>query len=241
MRLARLARLYWPGTRSICRGLKITGTQLGHPVMSSPIRVSIDGSIGVGKSSAICSAIASSGIPYHLEPVEQWTPLLKLMYEDPCRWAMALNLSVLLTMNRNAAQDDASQHRVVVYERSPLSCRYVFSELQHEMGYMTDEELAIVDEAFQQTAWIPDVLVYIRTSPEVAFQRIRHRDRRCEECLDMAYMQRLGRKYEAFVEGLRHRHPQTRVLVVDGNQDPDDVKAEITSALGTCDILRVNT
>lgn len=202
-----------------------------------PIRVSIDGSIGAGKTSAICSAVAPWGIPYHLEPVEQWEVLLKRMYEDPHRWAMTFNVSVLLTMNRFADQDCNDQHPAVVYERSPMSCRYVFSELQHEMGFMTDEEMEVVDDAFQQTSWIPDVLLYIRTSPEIAFTRMRWRDRECEEGVDMAYMRRLHLKYEQFIQRTILHLPDTRVFVIDGDKEPVEVMRDIRSALRTCNIL----
>jgi deoxynucleoside kinase len=201
---------------------------------TTTIRVSIDGSIGAGKTSAICGAVAPLGIPYHLEPVEQWEFLLKKMYEDPHRWAMTFNVSVLLTMNRFAEQQ---QQEVVVHERSPLSCRYVFSELQHEMGFMTDEEMAIVDDAFQQTSWVPDVLLYIRTSPEVAFARMRGRDRECEESVDMRYLRRLHLKYEQFIQRIILGLPDTRVFVIDGDKEADQVMGAIRSALRTCNIL----
>jgi deoxyadenosine/deoxycytidine kinase len=211
-------------------GQKYTGLY----IMSPTLRVSIDGSIGAGKTSAICGAVAPYGIPFHLEPVEQWEFLLKKMYEDPQRWAMTFNVSVLLTMNRLAEQQ---QQEVVVHERSPLSCRYVFSELQHEMGFMTDEEMAIVDDAFQQTSWVPDVLLYIRTSPEVAFARMRGRDRECEESVDMRYLRRLHLKYEQFIQRIILGLPDTRVFVIDGDKEADQVMGAIRSALRTCNIL----
>jgi deoxyadenosine/deoxycytidine kinase len=191
------------------------------------MRICIDGSIGAGKSTVIKNVVAPLGIPFHLEPVERWTSLLELMYGDQQRWAMTFNMCVLLTMNEFARNDVDSGTSCVVYERSPLSCRYVFSELQHEMGFMTEEEMGILQKAFDQTAWVPDVLIFIKTTADVAYTRMIQRDRHCESQVELSYLQQLSDKYDSFLLRIRQNHPRTSIFVVDGNRDSAAVNQDV--------------
>ena len=68
----------------------------------------------------------------------------------------------------------------------------------------------------------PDVLIYLRVSPEVSMQRIKERGRDAEGGITLDYMEKLHQGYESFIEEMDH---YTRVLTLDWNayQEVDEV------------------
>ena len=200
-------------------------------------RISVDGLIGAGKSSVMHAVFSHLRIPFHLEPVSEWLDLLRLMYEDPARWATTFNVSVLLSMNDTIKLSETNEatSKLVAHERSPLSCRYVFAELQKDLGYITDAEMSIIERAFRQTSWLPDVVIYVRVSPERAFERVLSRGRNCELCeggVDNKYLELLFDKYEQVMT--RHipaLFPNVDVVIVDGNKPLRQVCEDVLNAV----------
>ena len=68
----------------------------------------------------------------------------------------------------------------------------------------------------------PDILIYLRVSPETSMQRIQERGRNAEEGISFEYMEKLYHGYENFIEEMNH---YTRVLILDWNQykEPEEV------------------
>jgi deoxynucleoside kinase len=202
----------------------------------SPVRISIDGCISSGKTAAIQSIASKYDVSFVLEPVESWKTMLGLMYKDQAKWAMAFNIDVLLSMDEFISKE--GDESMIIYERSPMSCRYVFSEIQKKLGYMTDIEMSIVDKVFQRMVWIPDIIVYIRTSTEVSYDRMKKRGRPCENCVDISYLETLHDQYEAFMSKLKNEYPSIEIIYIDGDMEKDEVNIAISQALKTRGFLQ---
>lgn len=191
------------------------------------MKISIDGPIGAGKSSLLSRLCKETRLPVFLEPVDDWKDWLSLFYSDPARWGMSFNINVLLTFNQWKNNDFLS-----FYERSPISNRYVFSELQHEQGRMNDLELSLFERVYDKLAWTPDVVVYIRTTPEVSMERMRKRGRECENEVPLEYHQAIFRKYEEiFLPSAANKKNNCTVIVIDGNRSHDEVYADVLAAI----------
>lgn len=184
------------------------------------MRISIDGNIGSGKS-ALMDALKEDGFVTYKEPVDEWKPLLYLMYSDPKRWSTTFNINALLSFAELPHPDT-----VALYERSPMSSFHVFAMMQHDMGYMTAQETAVVQKAYEQVSWIPDVIVYLRADPETSYERMMKRGRVAERYVSLDYISQVHDLYEKVMQGW-----ESRVIVIDANRTPEEVYEEAKSMI----------
>lgn len=176
-------------------------------------KICIEGNIGCGKSTLLTRLCNDMRLPVFLEPVDEWKQWLDLFYRDPARWGLSFNIKVLLSFNQWK-----NNSFFALYERSPLSNRHVFCQLQYDQGRLTDIELEMFDQLYKELHWMPDVIIYIRTSPEVSMQRMQKRGRDCENKVPMEYIAAVHDMYEK----LARRYPD-KVKIIDGDQDADAV------------------
>lgn len=195
------------------------------------MKISIEGNIGCGKSSVISRLCKDERIPVFLEPVDEWKEWLTMFYSDPERWGMSFNINVLLTFNKWK-----NNEFFAVYERSPVSNRYVFTKLQHDQGGMNALELKMFERLYDRLAWTPDLVVYINTTPEVSMDRMQKRARACENAVPLEYLTAVHNKYEEIFNAGSHTLPHEyvppsskpcRVVVVDGNRPHDEVYEDV--------------
>lgn len=192
------------------------------------MRICIDGNIGASKSTVIESIRRLTGLSVVPEPVDEFKELLGLMYADMTRWAFTFNMNIILQFSRQHAP-----RRSTVYERSCMSCRHVFVENQFDSGFMTKIERDIIAQTYNDHAWVPDVVIYVRTSPEVCHSRMRSRSREGEEGVTLSYIMDLHAKYEKMMNRLAmsEKVDAVRVFRVNGDNDRkqvcDDVMAII--------------
>lgn len=188
------------------------------------MKISIDGNIGCGKSSILSRVCQEMRLPVFLEPVEEWREWLTVFYKDPVRWGMSFNLNVLLSFEKWKNNTFPA-----LYERSPISNRYVFSSLQYDRGGMTELELKLFEQVYDKLAWNPDVIIYIRTDPHVSMERMKKRGRQCEDGVSLEYLTAIHNKYEnLFTSG---RKDSYKVITIDGNRPHDEVYADVIQCI----------
>lgn len=205
-------------------------------------KISIEGNIGSGKSTVISKLCQDIRIPVFLEPVEEWKEWLTMFYSNPERWGMSFNLNVLLTFNKwkNNAFNS-------VYERSPLSNRYIFAELQFDSGRMNNLEMKMFEQIFNNLAWTPDIVIYIRTDPEVSMKRMQERGRTCEDNVPLDYIKSVHNKYEELfkcanvdktentVKFLDSKYMMNKnnciVYIINGNRGSEEVYRDVLSCV----------
>merc|ERR1719186_343341 len=107
--------------------------------------------------------------------------LLQMMYEDPCRWSLTFQTYVQLTMVQNHTK--VSNKSVKLMERSLYSAKYCFVENLKKSGKMPLSEYEVLSSWFEFLLSCPqvelgvDLIVYMRTDPEVALSRVKSRSR----------------------------------------------------------------
>ena len=181
-------------------------------------RIVIDGLIACGKSSLLEQLHQNHGLVIRTEPVDDWYPILTKFYQDPQGWAFAMNLQVMATFSRWKHEPLKS---TTFYERCPRSCKDVFTALSVEGGFMHPLQSDLFNELYPNLAWEPDVLIYLRATPEQCMARLQIRGRECESSVNLKYQQYLYDKYEAMVAGMQQRG--TPVIIIDGNQSALEV------------------
>jgi thymidine kinase len=195
------------------------------------MKISIEGSIASGKSTLCARLNKATRIPVFLEPIDSWT-LLEKFYEDSKRWGFAFNAEVLLSMYQWKGNNYNS-----IYERSPISCRYVFTQLMMDDGIMEEAELNIFDRMFKTFGWDQDVIIHVRTPPEVCFDRMQKRGRECENQVSLDYLMKLDKKHSEMLKFVKDNKPSIKVYNVDGTQSAEDVYNDVYSILKQLNVM----
>ncbi|CAG0890129.1 unnamed protein product [Darwinula stevensoni] len=187
--------------------------------------VAVEGNIASGKTTFLKFFKNLAHVDVIEEPVKKWKDMdghnmLGLLYEDPKRWSFAFQSYVQLTMVDNHIRPIKSPIRML--ERSIFSARHCFVENLYRSGYLDKPEYAVLCEWFK---WItsnlslfPDLIVYLRSSPETVLQRIEKRGRPEEEKISLEYLQSLHVLHEEWL--MKGEFPcHSKVMVLDANND----------------------
>jgi len=192
---------------------------------NKPFVVSIEGNIGAGKSTMLKFFEKYSDVELIPEPVAQWCDvkghnLLGKLYEDPKRWSFQFQSYVQLT--RLQLLNKPTNCSVKIIERSIQNNRYCFLENAKKEGSLCGAELEVL---FSWYDWLNDkigmpldLIVYLRTSPEVAYERLRARGRKEEAGVPMHFIEGLHQSYEDWLIHQTKGPPPAPVLVLDADQ-----------------------
>jgi len=220
----------------------------GH-VMSSkedrPYTVVVEGNIGSGKSTLLQQFAALSSpsavIETFQEPVSKWRDVkghntLGLMYEDPKRWSLTFQTYVQLTMLDLHTRKAKNPNSVKMMERSIYSAKYCFVENLRNGGTMPEVEYTVLTEWFD---WLianqscdVDLIIYLRTSPEVVHDRVKKRCRNEESAIPLDYLRNLHLLHERWLipEGIVEEGAELTpfplpapVMVLDGNCSAEEI------------------
>lgn len=221
-----------------------------EPVHSStgsylPFTVCVEGNIGSGKTTFLNRCARNSKMEVLCEPIEAWQDvggvnLLEKLYADPVTWGMTFQTYVTLTMLQTHVRSNGAA--VKVMERLIFSARHCFVEsmrmegtLNQGMYHVLQEWYDFIDEYHQVRA---DLIVYLRTTPAVAYQRLRERGRNEEGGVTLHYLTRLHELHETWIENER-AHRSATIIVIDANKqladlasDYEECVASILSAVG---------
>lgn len=181
------------------------------------MKISIEGLIACGKTTVLSKLQNTIRLPVFLEPIDKWT-LLNKFYEDTERWGFTFNIEVIMSMSKWKNNNYDS-----LYERSPNSCRWVFTQMQYEKGGICKEEIDLFDKLCETFSWDQDYMIYIKADPEVCYERMKKRNRGCEETVSLEYLIDLDKKHTDMINLILLKKPQIKVYIVDGNQDEDTV------------------
>ena len=139
-----------------------------------------------------------------------------------CRWAMPFQSYVQLTMLDNHLHQ--GEKPVKLMERSIFSARYCFVENMFRTGKIIGCEYAVLDEWFKfltgPDSALPlnvDLIIYLRTTPEKALERINVRARSEENTIPLEYIQQLHSLHEEWLISGKYPLPAP-VLVIDADK-----------------------
>lgn len=197
-----------------------------------PFTVCVEGNIGSGKTTFLTHFKQFDNTTVLQEPVELWrdvagTNLLDLMYKDPTRYSFLFQSYVQLTMLQLHTFKSPMPYKIM--ERSVFSAR-CFIENMKRTKLLKEVEVVVLEDWYDwciQNAHIEtDLIVYLRTSPEVVYQRMKARARKEENSVSLEYLKLLHNIHD---EWLYHKTLFTipaPVLVLDGNKSLEDMIAE---------------
>ena len=131
-------------------------------------------------------------------------PMIKKMlpkfYHDRRRWAFTLQM-LFLTIRYEQIKDAFKKGNSIL-DRSIFG-DVVFAQMLYEDKDMTEGEISVYKRLYQnliREVPIPDLMIFIRISTELAVERIRNRAREYELEAEYEYWDMLNKQYEKFIE-----------------------------------------
>jgi len=185
--------------------------------------IGIAGIIGAGKSTLAQSLADHLGYATYNEPVDD-NPYLDDFYADMNRWGAMMQIHLLFRRFEQHQQIVWKKEKGAVQDRTIYEDT-IFARMLHEAGFIDKRDYETYLGHFnimKRFLVYPDILIYLRVSPETSMQRIQERGRNAEEGISFEYMEKLYHGYENFIEEMNH---YTRVLILDWNQykEPEEV------------------
>ncbi|XP_033013043.1 thymidine kinase 2, mitochondrial isoform X1 [Lacerta agilis] len=192
--------------------------------------ICIEGNIASGKTTCLDYFAKNTSIEVLTEPVSKWRDVrghnpLGLMYQDASRWGITLQTYVQLTMLDQHIKPMISPIRMM--ERSIHSAKYIFVENLYRSGRMPEVDYAVLTEWFE---WIiknmdvsVDLIVYLQTSPETCYERLKRRCREEEKVIPMEYLAAIHQLYEEWLIKQTIFKVPSPVLVLQADHDLRDM------------------
>ncbi|XP_072278774.1 thymidine kinase 2, mitochondrial [Pyxicephalus adspersus] len=192
--------------------------------------ICIEGNIASGKTSCLQYFSNTANLQVLPEPVDKWRNIhshnpLGLMYQDPSRWGLTLQTYVQLTMLECHTSPTVAP--VKMMERSIYSAKYIFVENLHKSGKMPEVDYVVLTEWFN---WITknidlsvDLIVYLRTSPETCYQRLKMRCREEERVIPLEYLEAIHSLYEDWLIKQTSFPVPAPVLVIDADKNLEEM------------------
>ena len=173
--------------------------------------ISVEGNIGAGKSTILGilrDKYDIGNIVFLDEPLDSWLNLkdaddkniLEHFYEKPDRWSYSFQMHAFITRTKEILKSN-NNNSIIIVERSVLTDRNVFAKLLYNEGKISELEWKLYNEWF---LWLipkmcnvtPDIYIYLRCSPETAFQRIQARGRVEENNITCEYIESVSKMHD---------------------------------------------
>lgn len=159
--------------------------------------ITIDGVVGVGKTTLMKILVEERGMIPFQEPVME-NPILDKFYYDRKRYSFPLQIFFLNERFKHIQK--ASKLDNAVLDRS-IYGDCIFAKMLRDSGEMTEEEFDIYLRLFDTMVELchpPKLMVYLEVSPEEAVKRIVKRGREYELDTEMDYWVRLNQEYRKY-------------------------------------------
>ena len=165
--------------------------------MSAGFFLAIAGNIGVGKTELTNRLSAELGWAAHYEPVIH-NPYLDPFYKDMPRWSF--HLQIYFLGERFKAQVEIGKSSLpFIQDRTIYEDAEIFAKTLWQQGSMTDVDYQNYIALFDCMVGFlrpPDLIVYLKATPETLMARIAKRGRDSEKSIGIDYIRRLNSAYD---------------------------------------------
>jgi deoxyadenosine/deoxycytidine kinase len=205
--------------------------------------VTIDGNIGSGKSTLLNNLknhyANNSNVVFADEPVSEWesikdssgVTMLEKFYKDQKTYSFPFQMMAYISrlhILRTIIKENPCA--VVITERSLHTDRLVFAKMLFDSGLIEDVNYQIYLKWFDTFIedYPIDGIIYVKTEPDICFDRIKRRSRTGESTIPLDYLTNCDKYHDNMIIEMQ----TYRLLQLDGNQDifhnPDIIVEWIT-------------
>lgn len=172
--------------------LEKLNTQGGHWNM-----ITVDGVVGVGKSTLMNILVKERGLIPFEEPVVD-NPILDWFYTDRERWSLTLQIFFFLKRSKDVRKASLIQNAIL--DRS-IYGDLIFAKMLFDKGDMKKEEYELYIEFFEDSIQLckpPKLMIYLESSVDEAMRKINKRGRDYEQVVERAYWEDLNSYYQEY-------------------------------------------
>ncbi|CAH2037136.1 unnamed protein product, partial [Iphiclides podalirius] len=212
-------------------------TTVTHTIRAAnkrPFRVSIEGNIGSGKSTCIKYFDKFHNVEKHAEPIQEWRNvsghnLLGLLYSNMNQWSFAFQHYVHLSRLKIQTSPPSNPNITVkMFERSVQNSRYCFVENAKKQNFLLDAEYQVLLDWFDYTEKSLDIsldlIVYLKTTPQVVWERMMKRGRAEESEVPLEYLKQVHESYENWLNSV---DVGCEVITIDADRNLNCVKEDL--------------
>ena len=185
--------------------------------MKKHYHITIEGSIGVGKTSLAKLLSEEINAKLILEEFEE-NPFLSEFYKDSKRYAFQTQLFFLLSRYRQ--QDEFKQTNI--FTKSIVSDYMFMKDRIFAALNLDDKEMTLynsIANILEQNIVYPDLIIFLQSETERLMDNIKHRGRDYERSIDWNYIDSLNQMYNEYF----FRYDKSPLLIINTN-DIDFVK-----------------
>lgn len=166
--------------------------------MAPKLIVFVEGNIGAGKTSAL--SLIQKKYPVYFEDIESWQ-FLDDFYANRERYSFHLQMGIMVSAHKQFKSALERDEEIVFMERSPSSGK-VFVEA-NKASFSTKEHKLLEDmfDMMKIPTDIPTITIFIDTSVNLCYRRIKTRQRVCEADVSEDYLQTIQECYERYLSG----------------------------------------
>jgi deoxyadenosine/deoxycytidine kinase len=196
-----------------------------------PVIVSIEGNIGVGKSTLInilkdnfenCEVVD--------EPVDMWTKItdssnnkniLELFYDDPEKWSYYFqHVACITRMIKIEEVLKKTNKNIIFLDRSLETDCNIFEKMLYDNKQITEIEhkmYKLLYNFYQDyvRSNSRNIIVYLKSNPETCMKRIQKRNRQGEDKITLEYLQNLN-KYN---DDCLLNNDNKNIIIIDCNEE----------------------
>ena len=196
----------------------------------------IEGNIGCGKTTLVekfeeWTKNNSPGDKILKEPVDNWLntkdstgkSILEYYYDDQKRYAFPFQMNAFISRVEDINNIKKTTRGNIFIERSVYTDKKVFTELNYEIENISEIEYIIYNNWFNVLSTKfnlkPRGVIYLKSSPETCFERIKKRNRTGESSIPLDYLQKIHDKHEVWLN-----NEDIPVLIINADENYIDNK-----------------
>ena len=194
--------------------------------------ISIEGNIGSGKSTLVqllknYNIKNVENIYFLQEPVDEWNNIqdndgkniIEKYYSDQYKYSFSFQMMAYISRLSSLKKAINNKYDIIITERSLLTDKNVFAQMLYDSGKMEHINYVIYNKWFDEfISDIPKVeYIYIKTTPEIAYERIMKRNRLGEN-ISKEYLCECSNYHDKWLND---------EYTIDGNLDINNVFAKL--------------
>ena len=202
--------------------------------MTKTFTLLVEGNIGAGKTEFLKQFKDMPDVDVLEEPVKKWKDLdgfnlLKAMYQEPTKYSSLFQYYVFLTQLEHHYH---CNKKLKIMERSLFSARYCFVENFKKNKSIHPSEYTVLvawfDFLTRNSGIFPDIdlIIYLKTSPEVVHTRIKKRNRIEEQSMSIAYLQTLHDLHEEWLIN-KHFPCPAPLMIIDADKSIGEMSIDV--------------
>ena len=195
--------------------------------------ISVEANIGAGKSTFLKEFGEKWPNLFNIiyEPLEDWQKkfsdvdnnILGMFYGDIERWSYTFQSNAFITRIQKYEREK-KDNKINLTERSVYSDNKLFAQMLREDGKMNDIEWKLYENWFN---WLsgtfkakPESIIYLRCDPQIAYERVKKRQRSEEDTISLEYLTRLHEFHDNWL--LNEKDIPVKVVNVDVDFEGDE-------------------